>query len=92
MKKVLFIAVAAAAILGLSSCKQSTCTCEEFYSGEILTGIELKTQYNNSTIDILGYNIDHTKMIQYLDECYGSLARGRIQEVQLEELGIKIKE
>ena len=58
---------------------------KEYYTGNIITGIELKAQYADKIMDILGYNIDPDKMIQYLDECYGTLAREHIQEIQLEE-------
>ena len=58
---------------------------KEFYSGEILTGIELKTQYNNSTIDILGYNIDCEIMSEFLKECYEKLSRDKIEEKKLKE-------
>ena len=58
---------------------------KDYYTGEIITGIELKAQYMDKIIDILGYNIDPSKMMQYLDECYGELTREHIQEIQLEE-------
>lgn len=58
---------------------------KDYYSGNIITGIELKAQYTDKIIDVLGYNIDTNKMIKYLNECYGSLTRERIQEIQLEE-------
>jgi len=58
---------------------------KDHYSGDIITGIELKAQYTDKIIDILGYNIDYNKMIKYLEECYGSLTREAIQEMQLEE-------
>lgn len=61
MKKVLFIAVATAAILGLSSCKQSTCTCEEFYSGE-LTKVDLS---NQDMIDSCGEYEDFLNGLAY---------------------------
>lgn len=56
-----------------------------YYTGNIITGIELKTQYNDKTIDVLGYNIDCETMTKYLAECYGKLIREKIQEKQLEE-------
>lgn len=58
---------------------------KEYYTGNIITGIELKAQYTDKIIDVLGYNIDPNKMIKYLNECYGSLTREQIQEIQLEE-------
>lgn len=58
---------------------------KEFYSGEIITGIELKSHYKDKIIDILGYNIDYTKMNTYLKECYKEVSREKIQEKQLEE-------
>ena len=58
---------------------------KEYYKGDIITGIELKAKYTDRIMDILGYNINPDKMIQYLDECYGALTREHIQEIQLEE-------
>lgn len=58
---------------------------KDYYKGNIITGIELKAQYTDKIIDVLGYNIDYNKMAQYLNECYGELTRERIQEMELEE-------
>ena len=58
---------------------------KDYYTGNIITGIELKAQYTDKIIDVLGYNIDPNKMNEYLEECYGSLTRENIQEMQLEE-------
>lgn len=62
-----------------------TINIKEYYTGNIITGIELKTQYNDRIIDVLGYNIDCDKMIKYLNECYRNLTRENIQEIQLKE-------
>lgn len=43
MKKVLFVAVACAAIFGMSSCKK-TCTCTEKYTG-VTQKIDTDSQY-----------------------------------------------
>ncbi len=58
----------------------------KYYSGKIITGIELKTKYTNGTIDILGYGIDCTKMKESLKECYKQASREIIQEKLLKEL------
>ena len=58
---------------------------KDYYTGEIITGIELKAQYTDKIIDVLGYNIDPDKMTKYLEECYGELTREYIQELQLKE-------
>ena len=58
---------------------------QDYYTGNIITGIELKAQYTDKIIDVLGYNIDYNEMTQYLNECYGELTRERIQEIELEE-------
>lgn len=58
---------------------------KKYYSGKIISGIELKTQYKDRVIDILGYNIDYEKMMKYLKQAYGDLTKERIQEIQLEK-------
>ena len=65
---------------------------KEIYSGKIINGIELKSQYKDRIIDILGYNINCDKMNSYVKECYKENSREKIQEKQLEEFykyGIK---
>ncbi|MBP3463371.1 MAG: PHP domain-containing protein [Clostridia bacterium] len=57
----------------------------KYFSGKIITGIELKTQYNDGIVDILGYNINCDKMKNYLSECYKKISREKIQEKKLEE-------
>lgn len=57
---------------------------KKYYSGKIISGIELKTQYKDRVIDILGYNIDYEKMMKYLKQAYGDLTKEKIQEIQLE--------
>lgn len=43
---------------------------KQYYSGEIVSGIELKNFYKDRVIDILAYNIDIDKFKEYLDKNY----------------------
>ena len=56
---------------------------KNFFSGKIIRGIELKAQYKEHVIDVLGYNINTSKMKTYLKELYGKATREIIQEKQL---------
>ncbi len=58
---------------------------KKYFSGEIIKGIELKAQYEDKIIDVLGYNIDYEKMQEYLAEVYKETTREKIQIKQLEE-------
>jgi len=58
---------------------------KKYFSGRIIPGIELKSGYQNQVIDILGYDIDCTKMNNNLAECYGDASREKIQTKQLRE-------
>lgn len=58
---------------------------KKYFSGKIITGIELKTQYNDGIIDVLGYNMNCDEMKFYLTECYREISREKIQEKQLEQ-------
>ena len=58
---------------------------KKYFSGIILPGIELKTQYNEKTIDVLGYGIDYKKMQNYIDEYYKDMSREKIEQLKLEE-------
>jgi len=42
----------------------------EYYSGKIIPGVELKNYYKDRVIDILAYNIDIDKFNEYLTENY----------------------
>ena len=58
--------------------------CNSYFGlGKIIPGIELKSQYKDITMDILGYGIDYKKMRDAITECYSNLSRGDIQEKQL---------
>lgn len=57
----------------------------KYFSGRIINGIELKSQYKDMSMDILGYGIDYKKMKELLDECYKGTSRAEIQEKQLKE-------
>lgn len=65
---------------------------KKFFEGKIINGIELKSQYKDIVMDILGYGIDYKKMSKYLKECYKDITREKIQESQLIEfykIGLK---
>ena len=58
---------------------------KRYFSGKIITGIELKSQYKDIVLDILGYGIDYKKIEKYICECYKNIKREKIQESQLKE-------
>ena len=58
---------------------------KDYFDGKIITGIELKSQYKNIVLDILGYGIDYKNMEKYIGKCYTKITREKIQELQLEE-------
>lgn len=58
---------------------------KDYFNGNIINGIELKSQYKDIVMDILGYRINYKKMKKCLEECYKNISRERIQELQLEE-------
>ena len=67
---------------------------KDYYSGNIINGIELKSKYKEIVMDILGYGINYKKIKKYLEECYKNITREKIQESQLlefYELGLKNK-
>jgi len=65
---------------------------KDYFKGNIINGIELKSQYKDIVMDILGYGINYKKMSKYLEECYKDITRQKIQESQLIEfykIGLK---
>lgn len=67
---------------------------KDYFSGNIISGIELKSQYKGIVLDILGYGINCEMIGKYLEESYKNITRAKIQELQLEEfyeLGLKNK-
>lgn len=56
-----------------------------YYSGKLITGIELKSGYKDHVIDILGYNIDYKKMIEILNNSNNKISREEIEEIKLQE-------
>lgn len=58
---------------------------KKYFSGKIIPGIELKMQYKNKIIDVLGYGIDYKKMREFLKERYGESGRAEIQIKQLND-------
>jgi len=57
----------------------------KYFHGKIIRGIELKSQYKNRIVDILGYCIECDKMSKILEKYYGEFGRGEIQIKQLED-------
>ena len=67
---------------------------KDYFYGKIIPGIELKAQYKNIVIDILGYGINCSKIRKYLKGCYKNITREKIQEEILKEfynIGLKNK-
>ena len=65
---------------------------KDYFKGNIINGIELKSQYKDIVMDILGYGINYKKMSKYLEEYYKDITRQKIQESQLIEfykIGLK---
>lgn len=65
---------------------------KDYFDGNIINGIELKSQYKDIVMDILGYGINYKKMEKYLEECYKDISREKMQESQLMEfykIGLK---
>lgn len=48
---------------------------KEYFSGEVIRGIELKCLYNSRLIEILGYNYDKEKLENWLNEFYKNRQR-----------------
>lgn len=55
---------------------------KEFYSGKIVTGIELNTKVLNIPIEILGYGIDYKKMNQLVKDVYLPASERNLIEVK----------
>lgn len=53
---------------------------KKYYSGKIISGIEIKCAYKGRTIDLLGYNFDINKMQNWLNEFYKDKKREDIQK------------
>ena len=63
---------------------------EEYYSGDIITGVELNTKVLSIPIEVLGYKIDTKKMQKLIDENYITNEERSILEVRrLEECCMK---
>lgn len=52
---------------------------KKYYSGKIIKGIEIKSFYKQSTIDILGYDYDYEKMNAWVKEFYADKDRKVIE-------------
>lgn len=55
---------------------------KKYYSGKIISGIELNTKILGVPIEILGYNIDYKKINELLKDVYISAEKRNIIEVQ----------
>ena len=55
---------------------------KEYYSGEIIPGIELNTKILNIPIEILGYGIDYKKMNQLVKKTYMSAEERNLIEIK----------
>lgn len=55
---------------------------KDFYSGKIITGIELNTKILNIPIEILGYGIDYKKMNELVKEVYIPASKRNLIEVK----------
>lgn len=51
----------------------------EYYTGEIIPGIEIKCSYGKNLIEVLGYKIDTKKMKKWADEFYKDKSRDKTQ-------------
>jgi 3',5'-nucleoside bisphosphate phosphatase len=63
----------------------------DYYSGEIITGVELKTIINGIQIELLGYNVDPNYINQEVDKYYTPLGKRRlIEKGRLKEICQKL--
>ena len=52
---------------------------EDYFSGKLIRGVELKCIYNGRNIDVLGYNYDLDKMNNWLNEFYKEKTKAKLQ-------------
>ena len=77
--------------------KLETINVKEYYSGKIITGIEMNTKVLGIPIEVLGYGIDYKKMNELIPNIFLPLEeRNRIEAERLYEkcidAGIKLEE
>ncbi len=59
---------------------------KKYYSGEIITGVELKNYYKDRVIDILAYNIDIDRFSEYLEKNYKNKTHRILETKNLKHL------
>lgn len=52
---------------------------KKYYNGTIIPGIEIKCSYGKNLIEVLGYNIDTSKMQKWVKEYYKDKSRDKVQ-------------
>lgn len=62
------------------------------FSGKIIPGIEIKCAYNKRLIEVLGYNINISKMNEWIEEYYKDKTKEKIQAKYFDILYEKCKE
>lgn len=65
---------------------------EQYYSGKIIPGVELKNYYKDRVIDILAYNIDIEKFNCYLEEKYKDKTHRKLEMKNLRHFYKQAKE
>ncbi|MCI8444144.1 MAG: PHP domain-containing protein [Clostridia bacterium] len=65
---------------------------QQYYSGKIIPGIELKNYYQDRVIDILAYNIDIEKFNCYLEEKYKDKTHRKLEIKNLKHFYQQAKE
>ena len=56
---------------------------KDYYSGKVISGVELKNYYKDRVIDMLAYNIDIDKFNEYLDREYKDKTHRILEEKNL---------
>ena len=59
---------------------------KKYFSGRIVTGIEIKCAYGDKIIEVLGYKFDYNKMKKWTEEFYKDKSRERLQQKYFDEL------
>lgn len=64
----------------------------DYYTGNIIPGIEIKCAYGSRLIELLGYNIDNKKMQEWANEFYKDKTKEKLQQKYFDILYEKCKE
>lgn len=59
---------------------------KKYFSGKIITGIEIKCSYGDRIIEILGYKFDYKKMKKWTDEFYKDKSKEMLQKKYFDQL------